>query len=82
MSFLRVNGSIGPKNEIEGIPTGRNNHEITIPGKNLNVSQLKKFQKDAFFTFNLRNLNELSSSGSISIFSGLEFYHNYNWDDE
>ena len=30
MSFLRVNGSIGPKNEIEGIPTGRNNHEITI----------------------------------------------------
>lgn len=82
MSFLRVNDSIGPKNGIEGIPTGTNSHEIIIPGKNLNVSQLKNFQKYAFFKFNLRNLNEQSSSGSISIFSGLEFYHNYNWDDE
>ena len=40
MSFLRVNGSIGPKNGIEGISTGRNSHEIIIPGKNLNAVQL------------------------------------------
>ena len=30
MSFLRVNDSIGPKNGIAGIPTGRNSHEIII----------------------------------------------------